>query len=279
MGRDGARPGDLVGVTGSARRIRGRAPAARPRRGAGPPTLLRRHLRPEPRLAAGRALAAAGATAMIDLSDGLATDAAHVAERSGAQLRVRLADLPLAEGVERVSGDPRAFAATGGDDYELLVTVPPERARRGRRRPRRPRGPPLTWLGHVAAGAGLVLLDEHGDERPRSRGLRTRLRPASPRPRPAASTTYSPRSSLRSRARLDPRAGHASDLLRPRHAFIGSVRRRGGSREPSAWTTVQRRSADSVPAQRPRARVAPGPYTGGPRGPGRLRRARAASGT
>jgi thiamine-monophosphate kinase len=109
-----------------------------------------RHLRPRPRLSEGRALAAAGATAMIDLSDGLATDARHVAERSRAELRVRLADLPCAPGVSAEA------AATGGDDYELLVTVPPAR------REAAESAAQLTWIGEVSAGSGLVLLGPDG---------------------------------------------------------------------------------------------------------------------
>ena len=152
VGRDGARPGDLVGVTGElgGSEAGRRALEAGDAREAAEAELVARHLRPRPRLAEGRALAAAGASAMIDLSDGLATDARHVAERSGVELSVRLADLPCAPGVGAEE------AATGGDDYELLVTVSPER------RADAEAAAPLTWIGEVSAGSGLVLLGPAG---------------------------------------------------------------------------------------------------------------------
>ena len=163
VGRDGAQPGDLVGVTGrlggseAGRRAleaaSGGAPAggeAAGARGTVGAELAARHRRPRPLLREGRALAAAGVTAMIDLSDGLATDARHVAERSGVEVRVRLTDLPSAPGVSAEQ------AATGGDDYELLVTVPPGR------REAAETAAQVTWVGEVSAGSGLVLLGPDG---------------------------------------------------------------------------------------------------------------------
>jgi thiamine-monophosphate kinase len=148
-GRDGARPGDLVGVTGEL----GGSEAGRALLEHGsrePAGLVRRHLRPEPRLGEGRALAAAGASAMIDVSDGLATDAGHLAAASGVELRLELDAVPSAPGVEP------AAAAIGGDDYELLFTIAPER------REAAEAAGPVSWLGHVRAGSGLVLLDAEG---------------------------------------------------------------------------------------------------------------------
>jgi thiamine-monophosphate kinase len=149
VGRDGARPGDLVGVTGEL----GGSEAGRlvlERGEREPAALVARHLRPEPRLREGRALALAGASAMIDLSDGLATDAGHVADRSGAALELELARVPCAPGVS-----PEA-AVAGGDDYELLFTIASER------RAEAEAAAPVTWLGGVAAGSGLVLTGPDG---------------------------------------------------------------------------------------------------------------------
>ncbi|HSL00711.1 MAG TPA: thiamine-phosphate kinase [Rubrobacteraceae bacterium] len=124
--RSGARVGDLLAVTGEL----GASAAgflALESGAPGPERLVRRHLRPEPRAAAGFAAARLGVSAMIDLSDGLASDVRHVCEKSGMGCRVDLDLLPVASDTRELAlslgRDPEELAASGGEDYELLVSA------------------------------------------------------------------------------------------------------------------------------------------------------------
>ena len=140
--RGGARPGDLIAVTGE---LGGAAAGLLLLSDEGlgrsvdddlAAALRRRQLLPEPRLAAGVALAAAGATAMIDVSDGLGADAGHLASAGGVGLEIDLERLPIQAGVAEVAAaagrDRLDLAAAGGEDYELLVALPPRQGGRGR---------------------------------------------------------------------------------------------------------------------------------------------------
>jgi thiamine-monophosphate kinase len=155
--RSGARPGDLLAVTGEL----GASAAgliALERGGASPERLVRRHLRPEPRVEAGGVAARLGVSAMIDLSDGLASDARRVCERSGVGCRVDLDLLPVASDarwfLESLGRDPGILAATGGEDYELLISAPESVLEELAGSVE----VPLTTVGGVTEGEGVLFL-------------------------------------------------------------------------------------------------------------------------
>jgi thiamine-monophosphate kinase len=162
--RDGARPGDRLVVSGPlGAAAAGLALLEKPDLErdltAEIAASLREHqLEPWPRLEAGRALGAAGARAMIDLSDGIAGDAGHLAKASGVGLRLEAAALPLADGVAEVAEaagcDPLELAA-GGEDYELLAALPAEVAGPAEAGAELSLGSAaVTLVGEVVAGAG-----------------------------------------------------------------------------------------------------------------------------
>ncbi|MDP4556175.1 thiamine-phosphate kinase [Halomonas meridiana] len=128
MTRSGARPGDVVAVTGAlGGGAGGLALWQQGERDLGHP-LLQRYLLPQPRLGAGIVLRGLASAAM-DVSDGLLADLAHLRAASGVGVDLIPDALPLVDGLVETLGHEQALTAalSGGDDYELLVTLPPDR--------------------------------------------------------------------------------------------------------------------------------------------------------
>jgi len=175
--RKGARPGDAVFVTGTVGDARaGLEALERGIQGAHACTLIERFLRPRPPLALGAELGRQRlASAMIDVSDGLALDLERITVRYGLGARVHAGSLPLSEAFAAVApslwGEDAVEAAiSGGEDYELLFTVPPG-CEAELERTARALGVAVTRIGEVREAGGVVFEDDGGRRlQPRRKG-------------------------------------------------------------------------------------------------------------
>jgi thiamine-monophosphate kinase len=158
--RGGARAGDVLAISGPV----GRSAAGLALLDGGAPGVLadlpmaglvEAHRRPRPDYPAGPRAAAAGATAMIDVSDGLVADLGHIAVASGVCLSLHTASLPgiddLSAAADRLGADWREWALTGGEDHALVATFPTEQ------------DVPPTWavIGSVRQGSGILVNDQN----------------------------------------------------------------------------------------------------------------------
>jgi thiamine-monophosphate kinase len=177
--RSGARPGDNLVVTASLGAAAGGLRLAQ----ADPHEvrealasdwgrhLVEAHLRPVARVGEGETLASAGATAMIDISDGLALDLSRLCAESGVGATLTLADVPVADGLEDLAKtfpgdlDPLDLALHGGEDYELLAALPPEAVEGAAVKLAERYGTGLSAVGTVTA-EGLRVVQEDGSEAP-----------------------------------------------------------------------------------------------------------------
>lgn len=156
--RSGARPGDVVAIAGrQGWAAAGLAVLARGFRS--PRVLVEAHRRPEPPYAQGAVALRAGATAMIDVSDGLVADVGHIADASGVGIDIDSSAFEVAEPLRAVGAalgaDPMKFILTGGDDHALVATYPADTTL------------PEGWsrIGEVSEGSG-VTVDGEGYEGP-----------------------------------------------------------------------------------------------------------------
>jgi thiamine-monophosphate kinase len=172
--RSGAKPGDAIYVSGTLGDAaggfrllekgghRGVVKAVRP--------LIDAFLDPTPRLKLGSLLARRKlASAMIDLSDGLSVDLAHICRESGVGAEVEAARIPVSAALAYMARDPLAMALDGGEDFELLFTVRPANLAAVDRLAARHR---LTRIGRVTAGRRITLIGPGKKKKPlRPRGF------------------------------------------------------------------------------------------------------------
>ena len=154
--RSGAHTGDLVCVTGTLGGAAGGLLALR--QGLdGLAGVKRRQLRPVARVDEGLALARAGATAMIDVSDGFIADLDHVLQASGVGCEIRLESIPVDPHLEEVAElvAPLEAALTGGEDFELLATIP-EGSFAAAEAAVEALGTPITMVGMITDGAARI---------------------------------------------------------------------------------------------------------------------------
>jgi thiamine-monophosphate kinase len=168
--RHGAHAGDAIYVTGFlGDAALGLSMLMKKRAGPCVNWLIKRHLDPVPRVAQGREIARrSGASSMIDVSDGLLADLRHLLDESGVGARLRLDQVPLSrrycQTLQRGCADYYNAALCGGEDYELLFTVPPGKLRTIAAL-QKSFSIPLTRIGEVTGKKGdLKIYDESGRE-------------------------------------------------------------------------------------------------------------------
>ncbi len=170
LSRAGARPGDRVFVTGALgdsaagleilkNRVKWQGQRGK---GTERKTLIAKHLRPEPRTSEGRAIARSGcASAMIDISDGLSSDLGHICEQSRVGAEIHGRKIPISQSLGKLSRDlpmpAMLYALSGGEDYELLFTVPPPKVE-GLKSLRIP----VIEIGTITRGKTMMLVDDTG---------------------------------------------------------------------------------------------------------------------
>ena len=158
--RSGARAGDWIFVSGTlgdaAQGFRLLEEGGLQGEGRGARPLIRAFLDPVPRLALGTLLARGKlASAMIDISDGLSVDLAHICEESGVAAEVEASLVPISPALRRLSKDPLDMALNGGEDFELLFTVRPNKLTTVRKLSSKFK---LTMIGRVTSGKKIFLV-------------------------------------------------------------------------------------------------------------------------